>query len=157
MSIPPIPTDLDKTILTDAANRLNSLSIHLVRRVSQAAHGDEITPARQSLLSVKVFGGAVTVSELARAENVSVPAVAMMLDALETDGLAYREPFEDDRRAVNVLPTEAGLHVMEAARARRVQRIADELSFLTREELEVVLKAAELLGESEARTQSKTS
>ena len=157
MSIPPIPTDLDKTILTDAANWLNSLSIHLVRRVSQAAHGDEITPARQSLLSVKVFGGAVTVSELARAENVSVPAVTRMLDALETDGLAYREPSEDDRRAVNVLPTEAGLHVMEAARARRVQRIADELSFLTREELEVVLKAAELLGESEARTQSKTS
>ncbi|RUA01478.1 MAG: hypothetical protein DSY88_09040 [Candidatus Poseidoniales archaeon] len=157
MSIPPIPTDLDKTILTDAANRLNSLSIHLVRRVSQAAHGDEITPARQSLLSVKVFGGAVTVSELARTENVSVPAVTRMLDALETDGLAYREPSEDDRRAVNVLPTEAGLHVMEAARARRVQRIADELSFLTREELEVVLKAAELLGESEARTQSKTS
>ena len=157
MSIPPIPTDLDKTILTDAANRLNSLSIHLVRCVSQAAHGDEITPARQSLLSVKVFGGAVTVSELARAENVSVPAVTRMLDALETDGLAYREPSEDDRRAVNVLPTEAGLYVMEAARARRVQRIADELSFLTREELEVVLKAAELLGESEARTQSKTS
>ena len=157
MSIPTIPTDLDKTILTDAANRLNSLSIHLVRRVSQAAHGYEITHARQSLLSVKVFGGAVTVSELARAENVSVPAVTRMLDALETDGLAYREPSEDDRRAVNVLPTEAGLHVMEAARARRVQRIADELSFLTREELEVVLKAAELLGESEARTQSKTS
>ena len=153
MSIPPIPTDLDKTILTDAANRLNSLSIHLVRRVSQAAHGDEITPARQSLLSVKVFGGAVTVSELARAENVSVPAVTRMLDALETDDLAYREPSEDDRRAVNVLPTEAGLHVMEAARARKVQRIADELS---QEELEVVLKAAELLEESEARTQSKT-
>lgn len=43
---------------------------------------------------------------------------------------------------------------MEAARARKVQRIADELS---QEELEVVLKAAELLGESEARTQSKTS
>ena len=157
MIISAIPTDLDETILTDAANRLNSLSIHLVRRVSQAAHGDEITPARQSLLSVKVFGGAVTVSELARTENVSVPAVTRMLDALETDGLAYREPSEDDRRAVNVLPTEAGLHVMEAARARRVQRIADELSFLTQEELEVVLKAAELLGESEARTQSKTS
>ena len=157
MSIPPIPTDLDKTILTDAANRLNSLSIHMMLRVSQATHGDEITPARQSLLSVIVFGGPVNVSELARAENVSVPAVTRMLDALETDGLAYREPSEDDRRAVNVLPTEAGLHVMEAARARRVQRIADELSFLTREELEVVLKAAELLGESEARTQSKTS
>jgi DNA-binding MarR family transcriptional regulator len=156
MSIPPIPTDLDKTILTDAANRLNSLSIHLVRRVSQAAHGDEITPARQSLLSVIVFGGPVTVSELARAENVSVPAVTRMLDALEADGPAHREPSEDDRRAVNVLLTEAGLHVMEAARARKVQRIADELSFLTQEELEVVLKAAELLEESEARTQSKT-
>ncbi len=125
----------------------------MMLRVSQATHGDEITPARQSLLSVIVFGGPVNVSELARAENVSVPAVTRMLDALETDGLAYREPSEDDRRAVNVLPTEAGLHVMEAARARRVQRIADELS---QEELEVVLKAAELLEESEARTQSKT-
>ena len=147
MPILPVPTDLGKTILTDAANRLNSLSIHMVRRVSQATYGDQITPARQSLL---------TVSELARAENVSVSAVTRMLDALEADGLAHREPSEDDRRAVNVLPTEAGLHVMKAARARRVQRIADELSFLTQEELEVVLKAAELLEESEARTQSKT-
>lgn len=107
MSIPPIPTDLDKTILTDATNRLNSLSIHMMLRVSQATHGDEITPARQSLLSVIVFGGPVNVSELARAENVSVPAVTRMLDALEADGLAHREPSEDDRRAVNVLPTEA--------------------------------------------------
>jgi DNA-binding MarR family transcriptional regulator len=78
------------------------------------------------------------------------------LDALKADGLAHREPSEYDRRAVNGLPTEAGLHVKKAARARRVQRIANELSFLTQEELEVVLKAAELLEESEARTQSKT-
>ena len=69
--MPLIPNDLDKTILTDAANRLNSLSIHMVLRVSQATHGDEITPARQSLLSVIVFGGPAIVSELARAENVS--------------------------------------------------------------------------------------
>jgi DNA-binding MarR family transcriptional regulator len=79
----------------------------MMLRVSQATHGDEITPARQSLLSVIVFGGPVNVSELARAENVSVPAVTRMLDALEADGLAHREPSEDDRRAVNVLPTEA--------------------------------------------------
>ncbi|MFP6565779.1 MAG: MarR family transcriptional regulator [Dehalococcoidia bacterium] len=156
MTMPPIPTDLDKTILTDAANRLNSLSIHMMRRVSQATYGDEITPAGQSLLSVIVFGGPVTVSELARAENVSVPAVTRILDALKADGLAHREPSEYDRRAVNGLPTEAGLHVKKAARARRVQRIANELSFLTQEELEVVLKAEELLEESEARTQSKT-
>jgi DNA-binding MarR family transcriptional regulator len=154
MSIPPIPSELNKTILTDVANRLNSLSIHLVRRVSQATYGDRITPARLSLLSVIVFGGPSTVSELARAEKVSVPAVTRMLDALESDGLAYRQPSEDDRRAVKVLPTESGLRVMEAARARRVQHIADELSFLTQEELDVLLKAAILLEQSESRTQS---
>ena len=153
--MPLIPNDLDKTILTDAANRLNSLSIHMVLRVSQATHGDEITPARQSLLSVIVFGGPAIVSELARAENVSVPAVISMLDALEADSLAHREPSEHDRRAVNVLPTEAGLRVMEAARAQKVQRIADKLSLLTPEKLEVVLKTANLLEESEARTHPK--
>jgi hypothetical protein len=72
-----------------------------------------------------------------------------------TFGALYSDP-KAKIAAVNVLFTEAGLHVMEAARARKVQRIADELSFLTQEELEVVLKAAELLEESEARTQSKT-
>ena len=155
MSIPPAPSDLNKTVLIDVANRLNSLSIHMVRRVSQATYGDEITPARLSLLSVIVFGGPSTVSELARAENVSAPAVTRMLDALETDGLARREPSEDDRRSVNVLPTESGLRVMEAARARRVQHIANELSFLTQEELEVLLKATALLEQAESRTQSR--
>lgn len=77
-----------------------------------------------------------------------------MLDALEADSLAHRVPSEHDRRAVNVLPTEAGLRVMEAARAQKVQRIADKLSLLTQEKLEVVLKTAKLQEESEARTQS---
>lgn len=156
MPIPPIPSGLIKNTAVEVANRLNSLSIHLLRRTRQATAGDEITSSRVSLLSVVVFGGPKTVSELARAESVSVPAVTRMLDAMEKDGLVHREQSEDDRRTVRVLPTEDGIRVMEAARARRVQHIADELSHLSQEELEVLLKATELLERVESRVQSRS-
>lgn len=85
-----------------------------------------------------------------------MPAVTRMLDAMEKDGLVHREQSEDDRRTVRVLPTEDGIRVMEAARARRVQHIADELSHLSQEELEVLLKATELLERVESRVQSRS-
>ena len=145
MSIPPIPEGMNKGVIEDAANRLNSLSIHLVRRLSRVNIDDGLTPARLSLMSVIVFGGVSTVSELARAENVSAPAITRMLDALENDGFVYRDHAKDDRRVVRVHPTDEGKALMETARARRVQRVVDELRFLSEGELGTLLKAVTML------------
>jgi DNA-binding MarR family transcriptional regulator len=138
--------------IEDVANRLNSLSIHMVRRVSRA-NMDEITPSRLSLLSVIVFGGVRTVSELARAQNVSVPAVTRMMDALEKAHLIWREAGQLDRRTVRIFATEQGIRLMEAARAQRVQHIVDELSFLSLDEVDVLLEATRLLERVEDRAQ----
>ena len=153
MSIPPIPAGMKHEVIVDVANRLNSLSIHLVRRVSHANYGAGITPARLTLLSAIVFSGPRTVSELARAENVSAPAMTRMLDVLERDGLIRREMGTDDRRTVRVFPTDGGNAAVEVARARRIQHIVDELSILTEEELIILSEAAKLLERVESHSQ----
>ena len=155
MSIPPIPSGLKHDAIADVANRLNSLSIHMVRRVARATAA-EITPSRLSLLSVIVFGGVGTVSELAHAQDVSVPAVTRMLDALEKADLISRKAGQADRRTVRVFATEQGRRLMELARARRVQHIVNELSILSARELELLLEAATLLERVELRAQGRT-
>ena len=74
----------------DLADRLHSAAIHLLRlvRVQDAATG--VAPARLSALSVIVFGGPVSLNDLARAEQVRPPTMSRIVDALEAEGLARR-------------------------------------------------------------------
>src|SRR6478736_5268525 len=49
--------------------------------------------------------------ELARAIGIEGPTLTRHLDQLEAAGLVRRVPHPDDRRAVRVVPTEAGLEL----------------------------------------------
>ena len=55
------------------ANRLHSAAIHLLRRLRRQDEAMGLSPARASALSVVVFGGPVTIGDLAHAEHVSAP------------------------------------------------------------------------------------
>ena len=55
---------------TELATRLNSVSIHLVRRARTADESLGVPPGQLSALSVLVFGGERTIAELADAEQV---------------------------------------------------------------------------------------
>jgi len=74
------------------ADSLHSLAIHLLRmvRVEDAASG--VAPARLSALSVIVFGGPISLKDLARAEQVRPPTMSRIIDALDSAGLARRKP-----------------------------------------------------------------
>ncbi|MBW3537268.1 MAG: MarR family transcriptional regulator [Actinobacteria bacterium] len=65
------------------AQQLNSVAIHLVRRLRRADESLGITPARLSALSVLVFGGPCTLTELAAAEQVAGPTMSRIVAALE--------------------------------------------------------------------------
>jgi DNA-binding MarR family transcriptional regulator len=125
----------------DLADHLHSTAIHLLRlvRVQDAASG--ISPARLSALSVIVFGGPISLNDLARAEQVRPPTASRIVDALEAEGLARRRVNEQDRRAVLIEATEKGAAMLKQGRKRRVKFLASHLSCLSRAELREIERA----------------
>jgi len=129
----------------DLADRLHSTAIHLLRlvRVQDAASG--ISPARLSALSVIVFGGPVSLNDLARAEQVRPPTASRIVDALEAEGLARRSVNAQDRRAVLIEATEKGAAILKQGRKRRVKFLASHLSRLNGAELKDIERAVEAI------------
>jgi DNA-binding MarR family transcriptional regulator len=129
------------TQAADLADGLHSTAIRLLRlvRVQDAAGG--IAPARLSALSVIVFGGPVSLRDLARAEQVRPPTMSRIVDALEGDGLAHRQVNQQDRRAVLIEATEKGTTLLKQARKRRVKFLASYLSRLASSELSDIERA----------------
>jgi len=124
----------DKLTTDDLADQLHSAAIRLLRlvRVQDAASG--IAPARLSALSVIVFGGSVSLRDLANAEQVRPPTMSRIVDALEAQGLAHRRIDQKDRRAVLIAATKKGTALLMKGRQRRVKFLASYLSRLSRAE-----------------------
>ncbi len=104
-----------------------------------------LTAARLSALSVLVFGGPMTLGELARAEQVSAPTMSRLVNALEREGLALRERHSRDGRAVVIRATEEGRTILERGRERRVSELVDLLDGVDQDELETLAEAARLV------------
>ena len=127
---------MPRNLQTEAlADQLHSTAIRLLRlvRVQDAATG--IAPARLSALSVIVFGGPISLQDLARAEQVRPPTMSRIVDALEKQGLARRTTDPDDRRAVKIAATKKGTAVLQKGRDRRVKFLASYLPKLSDAEL----------------------
>jgi len=127
------------------AGRLHSATIHLLRRLRRQDDHLEIGPARLSALSVLVFGGPCTLSQLAAAEQVKRPTMSRLVAKLERDGLATRVTDPADRRSSQITATRLGRVVLRRGRERRVQELARRLAPLQRQELDRLAEAAELL------------
>ncbi len=130
--------------MEDLADKLHSTAIHLLRRVRVEDAVSGIGPARLSALSVVVFGGPISLNDLARAEQVRPPTMSRIVDALEKEGLARKTINQQDRRAVVIEATPKGANVLQQGRKRRVRALAKSLSRLKsaeRAEIERALQA----------------
>jgi len=135
-----------KTIVTEElADRLHSAALRLLRlvRVEDARTG--IAPARLSALAVIVFGGPLSLGELARAEQVKPPTMSRIVDALEEEGYARRQIDAKDRRAVQIVATPKGMAVLQRGRKRRVKLLASYLSRLGHGEQRAIARALEAI------------
>jgi DNA-binding MarR family transcriptional regulator len=127
------------------ADALHSASIRLLRIVrAEDAHAG-VGPAQLSALSVLVFVGAKTLSELAAIEQVRPPTMSRIVDGLVKQKLVDRITETADRRAVRITTTNKGRKLLLEGKARRVRALAKRLDNLTREELNVMQKAGEIL------------
>jgi DNA-binding MarR family transcriptional regulator len=127
------------------ADRLHSAAIHLLRRVRQQDTATGEGPARLSALSVLVFGGPMTLGQLAAAEQVKPPTMTRIVNGLERGGLAKRVADTGDARRVQIRATPKGMHLLQAARERRIGYLADHLGALGEHERSTLGEALKIL------------
>jgi len=131
--------------IEEVAFELNSVAIHLVRRLRRADGQLGVTSSRLSALSVLVFGGPRSINELAAAEQVSAPTISKIVVALEAAGLVRRRGHPTDARAVVLTATPKGVRLMERGRRNRVDVLAAELRLVPPADVAVLRRAAAIL------------
>lgn len=130
----------------ELADRWHSLAIHLLRRLRREDVKAGLTGPRLSALSVIVFGGPITLGELAAAEQVRPPTMTRLVRALEAEGLVRREKDPADGRVVRLRATPKGENLLGEGRARRVRRLAGPIGELSAAERQALQQAADILG-----------
>jgi len=131
--------------LERVADRLHSAAIHLLRRVRRTDTASRAGPAQLSALSVLVFGGPMTLGQLAAAEQVKAPTMTRIVAGLRRSRWVRLVADTADARRVRVYPTESGVRLLEQARKRRIDYLAKGFARLTPRELAVVDEAVEIL------------
>jgi DNA-binding MarR family transcriptional regulator len=119
----------------ELATRLNSVAIHLLRRLQREDSRLGLSGARLSALSVLVFGGPRTLGKLAHAEGVSPPSMTRLVSAMEAEGLVVREKNAADGRSVIIRASAEGERILLRGREQRVEALAGWLSALSAERL----------------------
>jgi DNA-binding MarR family transcriptional regulator len=104
-----------------------------------------LSAPRLSALSVLAFGQAMSLAELAAAEEVTAPTMSRIVEGLVKDGLATREPDPANRRKVRIAATEEGRRRLEAGREQRVRALRERLRRLAESEQRALARGVEVL------------
>lgn len=115
----------------ELADRLHSAALHLLRRLRREDDASGLPAPQLSALSVLVFGGPLTLGELARAEQVRPPTISKLIVVLEARGLVDRVVDAHDRRIVRVKATARGTKLLHDGRQRRVAALVASLTALS--------------------------
>jgi len=137
-----------KEILIDSdkiADQLHSVAIHLLRRLRREDDSSGLNAPRLSALSVIVFGGPITLGDLAAAEQVRPPTMTRLVNALEELGLVTKQKSSHDGRSVILLATASGRQLLMAGRQRRVRALASQVELLSPLQQEILQSAAQIL------------
>lgn len=129
----------------DLAERLHSAAIHLLRRVATVDARAGLSPARHSALAVIVDRGPLTMTDLARIEQVSPATASSTVGGLEAADLVARRKRGGDARSVVVQATEAGRRVLAEGRVARLVLMQDGLAALSTQEREALVRGIGIL------------
>ena len=117
------------------AEQLHGAAIHLLRRLRRHDSATGVSGPRLSALSVVVFGGPITLGDLAAAEQVRAPTMTRVVQALERQGHVRRTQDPKDRRVFRLAATPRGRRLLLEGRNRRVDALALRLDALNDAEL----------------------
>jgi DNA-binding MarR family transcriptional regulator len=117
------------------ADQLHSAAIHLLRTLRKEDDASGLSAPRLSALSVVVFGGPLTLGQLAKAEQVKPPTMTRIVTGLEKAGLVKRTGDARDHRLTKIQATAKGQRVLAEGRARRVKLLTESVATLADDEL----------------------
>jgi DNA-binding MarR family transcriptional regulator len=128
--------------------RFHHLAIRLLRglRAVDEAHG--FSGPRASALSVLVFRGPQSLSELAAAEGVKPPTMSRLVKAMQTEGLVESQIADDDQRRVRIVASAKGRRLMLKGRERRLAAIAKLLEGASAREVAALKTVTDMLERS---------
>ncbi len=106
----------------------------LAESLLQAGYGN--VSLHQFRILDMVWDGGVGPSELARLLGISPPAVTVLLERLENEGMLRRSPGSRDRRRVDLELTERGRELVRKVNARRRALVNKVLEGMEGSELE---------------------
>jgi DNA-binding MarR family transcriptional regulator len=129
----------------EAADRLHSAAIHLLRRLRMRDYELGIGPAQLSALSVLVFAGPQSLASLAEVEQVKPSTMSRIVSGLSRSKLVHRRTDKQDRRAIVIEPTEKGARIMHEGRRRRVAALAAAVRRLSKAEIVRLRDTAQLI------------
>ena len=135
-------TATDRRVLAD---HLHSLAIHLLRRIKRGDDESGLSAPRLSALSVIIYRGPISLTELAKAEGVTAPTMTRLVQALVRGGLVERSPNRTDNRVVMLHATLAGRQTLDIARANRLAALEELLARLDPGEATLVERAVSTL------------
>jgi len=125
----------------------------LVRFVRQVSTAGGLSTAASSLLNRLSREGPQRLTELARADGVSQPAMTQMVTRMEREGLVRRTSSTDDRRGVLVGVTDAGVDLVGRRRAEQAEALQALIARLDPDEQKAVVTALPALARAiEAQT-----
>lgn len=106
---------------------------------------------RRSLIAIRVLanlqsGGPLRIGELATREAVTQPTMTGIVNRLVADNLVERRADSHDARASAVTLTDTGRQELERARTAAAQSVRPALETLSPDDLEILQRAANLLG-----------
>ena len=131
--------------LIELADGLHSAAIHLLRQLRVEDRASGIGPAQLSALSVLVFGGSMSLKQLAAIEQVKPPTMVRIVHGLVAERLATSRADREDARKLRIAATARGRAVLQRARLRRVDALARLLSQATEAERKALGEAVEIL------------
>lgn len=114
------------------ADRLHSAAIRLLRTLRKQDDAGGISAPRLSALSVIVFGGPLTLGQLAAAEQVRPPTMTRIVTGLQQGGLVTRQKDRRDARLTLIAATAKGRRTLATGRKRRVTTLAAAIRSLGR-------------------------
>jgi DNA-binding MarR family transcriptional regulator len=137
---------MSRVSTSDVADRVHSFAIHLLRRLRRQDDDSNLPAPQLSALSVLVFGGgAMTLGELAAAEQVRPPTVTRLVAALEARQLVVRATDPDDARITRISATAKGATLLQEGRLRRVAALTDAMRKLSPQERAIIADALPIL------------
>lgn len=149
---------MDHSTPTTSGNRLDELAEALPQRAAALSRlfiARTTVPLSRTEVGVlrDLTKGPIRITELARREGVTQPAISLLVNRLEARNWVAREADPSDRRAVLVAITPAGTAALDELRAQYRALLHEEMASLGPQEVETLGSAVEILDRLIARLQ----